>query len=89
MAIIVTYDVPSKHAELKKALLVLGYTDQILHSGKIIYLPNTTLYHNSKNAGEARDEVSQACAQLSIKLERCIATQWGSDWAAIYGEPFK
>lgn len=90
MATIVTYDIPSKHSELKKMLFDMGYKDRI--SGincKIIYFPNTTLYHLSKNAEQCRSDLQSTCATLQIKLERCIATQWGPDWAAICGEEFK
>lgn len=88
MAIIVTYDVPSKHKELKKALFALGYKDQIPGTTcKIIYLPNTTLYHSSKTASDAVDDVKSECSELNIKLERCVATIW-DDWSAICGEDF-
>lgn len=93
MAIIVTYDVPSKHIELKKALFALNYQDRIPHKDsngilRNIFLPNTTLYHASKNAEQARKDVQNICSALNIKLERCVATQWGLDWSAIWGEPF-
>lgn len=88
MAIIITYDIPSKHVEFKKVMFQLGYKDQVLdqHS-KIIYFPNTALYHPTKTAIEARDDAQAVSKQLSVKLERCISTIWNS-WAAIYGEPF-
>jgi hypothetical protein len=94
MAIIVTYDVPDKHVEIKKALFALGYKDRIPHKDengvdRIIYLPNTTVYHISKTAVQGREEVKAICGKLNTKLERCVATQWGPEWAAIYGEPFK
>ena len=91
MATIVTYDVPTKHTELKKILLELGYKDQIpgVQNCKIIYLPNTTFYHSSKTALQAREDVQAVCKKLQVNLERCIATQWGPDWAAICGEDFK
>ena len=92
MAIIATYDVPSKHVELKKALFAKGYTETISHKEangvtKKINLPNTTVYHASKTAEQARDEIKAVCKALNIELERCVATIW-QDWAAIYGEPF-
>ncbi|MCG2610013.1 hypothetical protein LZZ90_00660 [Flavobacterium sp. SM15] len=89
MASIVTYDIPSKHVEFKKEMFALGYKDQI--SGKtckIIYFPNTTLYHPTNTAYTARVEVQKVCKKLNVELERCIATIW-EDWSAICGEPFK
>ncbi len=92
MAIIITYDVPNMHIALKKLLFSKGYTDKITHFQdgvyKIIYLPNTTVYHATKSASEGRDDVRTCTTSLQIKLERCVSTQWGPDWAAIYGEPF-
>jgi hypothetical protein len=91
MAIIITYDIPSKHVEFKKEMFQLGYKDQIpgTTNCKIIYFPNTTLYHATKEAGVARDEAKGICKKLDIELERCVATQWGPNWAAVCGEPFK
>jgi hypothetical protein len=89
MAIIITYDIPTKHLEFKKAMFSLGYKDQI--PGKeceIIYFPNTTLYHETKTAKEARNEAKRECEKLKVNLERCLATKW-IGWAAICGEPFK
>jgi len=89
MAIIITYDVPSKHMELKEALLNKGYQDQIPgKTCKTIYFPNTTLYHSSKSASAAREEVKAECKTLNITLDRCVATKW-DDWSAICGEAFK
>lgn len=94
MATIITYDVPSKHSELKRALFKVGYKDEIPDtSGNcnngIIYCPNTTLYHSSKTPSEVRDELKYECEKLEIKLERCLATSWEPSWAAVCGEPFK
>lgn len=90
MAIIITYDIPSKHVEFKKAMFQLGYKDQIpgTTNCKVIYFPNTTLYHPTKEATASRDEAQSICNNLGIKLERCVATQWGPNWGAVCGEPF-
>lgn len=92
MAVITTYDVPSKHVELKNALFAKGYTDYVPHydqngKAKKIYLPNTTVYHSTKTSKQATDDIEAICSQLRIKLERCVATIW-KDWSAIWGEPF-
>ncbi|WP_113651993.1 hypothetical protein [Pedobacter namyangjuensis] len=86
MAIIITYDVPSKHTELKKEMATLGYTKTITNQGKPINLPNTTLYHPSKTADQALADIKSKTSALGIKLERCVATIWES-WAAIWGDP--
>jgi hypothetical protein len=89
MAIIITYDIPSKHVEFKKNMFHLGYKDQIpgTENCKIIYFPNTTLYHATKNASDAREDARTVCKHLGVNLERCVATQW-TEWSAICGEPF-
>ncbi len=89
MAIVITYDINAKHVKFKKAMFQLGYKDKIPDTNcDIIYFPNTTLYHTSKTSETAREEARTVCKNLSIQLERCIATQWGPQWAVICGEPF-
>lgn len=89
MNVIITYDISIKHQQLKQAMFNLGYRDQI--SGvtcKIIYLPNTTLFHSKKTPEEALNDVKSECQRLQIKLERCVSTNWGPKWIAICGETF-
>ncbi|WP_433836123.1 hypothetical protein [Flavobacterium anhuiense] len=90
MEIIITYDIPSKHREFKDKMKSLGYKDSIpgTKNCKIIYFPNTTLYHPNKTAENARDEAKTLAKELGVSLERCISTIW-NDWAAVCGEPFK
>jgi len=90
MATVLTYDIPTKHVEFKKLMFQLGYKDQITEATcKVIYFPNTVLYHPIKSAETARDEALSIAKKLNVNLERCIATQWGPNWAALCGEPFK
>ena len=92
MGIVITYDVPSKHVDLKKSLFSKGYQDYIIHPdngvNRKIFLPNTTVYHPSKTAAQGLADIQASCTALGIKLERCIVTQWGPDWTAVWGEPF-
>jgi len=93
MPIIITYDVPERHVELKKSLFSKEYQDYILHLdkngvNKKIFLPNTTVYHKTNNAKEGLKDIQDSCDSLGIKLERCVSTQWGPDWSAIWGKPF-
>lgn len=89
METIITYDISDKHTEFKNEMKLLGYQDKVrgITNCEWIYLPNTTLYHLSKNPSTARDEARKICKNLKIELERCIATIW-DNWAAICGEPF-
>lgn len=89
MAIIITYDIPDKHREFKEKMAILGYTSTFKDStNRIVYLPNTTLYHSTKTASEALGDVQTTAAALKQQLERCIGTQLGPDWRGIYGSPF-
>lgn len=89
MAIIITYDIPSKHREFKEKMFSLGYRDSIPGTTcKTIYFPNTTLYHPSKSAETARDEALAIAKNLNTVLERCVSTIWDA-WAVVCGEPFK
>ena len=89
MAILITYDIPIKHREFKNEMFALGYLDKISDpTCKIIYFPNTSLYHPNNSAQKAREDARSVCAKLGILLEKCISTAW-KDWAAICGEPFK
>lgn len=90
MAIIITYDIPSKHWEFKEKMFELGYKQVFKdQKGLDVHLPNTTLIHQTKTAEQARDDARRICSMLSISLERCISSQFGPDWAAIYGTPLK
>jgi hypothetical protein len=91
METIIAYDISDKHTEFKNEMKALGYQDKIpgVKNCKWIYLPNTTLYHPSKNPSTARDETQNICKNLKIKLERCFSTTWNRDyWGAICGEQF-
>lgn len=89
MAIIITYDIPSKHREFKEKMFALGYRDSIPGKKcKTIYFPNTTLYHDNKTPADAIADAQIICSDLGIKLERCVSTIWGT-WNAMCGEPFK
>jgi hypothetical protein len=90
MASIITYDVPSEHSAIKTAMFNKGYQDQIpgTENCKIIYFPNTCLYHRSKTPEEARADLKAVCKEHSVTIERCVATIW-DNWAAVCGESFK
>jgi len=88
MPIIITYDIPIKHHQLKAAMFRLGYEDRISGTScKFIYFPETTLYHGIKTPDEARIDLLTECKKLTIPVERCVATKW-IDWSALCGEPF-
>lgn len=88
MKTIITYDITDKHVEFKSEMFRLGYIDRFLDSNKIVYLPNTTLIHKTKDSRQCTEDARSISSKLLIKLERCISSQFGPDWTGIYGEPF-
>lgn len=84
--VILTYDIDDEHIKFKKELKKLKYSDQIQGSKESkVNLPNTTMYHSSKTAKEAREDAKAVAKKLQVNLERCIAIEI-STWAAIIGD---
>lgn len=89
MASIVTYDLTSKHSEVKNALKKLGYVDRIPgNKCKYIYFPNTTLHHSTKTPNQCKEDVQKICKSEGVSLERLVATKWDG-WSALCGTPFE
>ena len=88
MKTLINYDITSKHVEFKEEMFRLVYVEKFVNSQKYVYLPNTTLIHSSKDSVQCRDDARKVSAILGVKLERCISTNFGPDWAGIHGEPF-
>lgn len=85
--VLITYDVDSKHIEVKKKMKALGYADYVMGgSGKPVYLPNTTLWKTNTTPKDAVDHLRGTCDGLRVNLERAIATPF-ADWYALYGKP--
>ena len=90
MAIILTYDIPSKHSEFKQQMFDKGYKDSIQGTScPVIYFPNTTLYHKNKLPKESLVDTQEICKNLGIKLVRFVSTDWNpNSFVAICGLPF-
>ena len=90
MATIITYDIPSRHREVKQAMFQRGYVESFYdNTGRLVYLPNTTLYHRTNSPNTVLNELKDVCLRLGVHLERCITTGLSNDWTGVYGEPFK
>lgn len=73
MATAATYYIPSKHMDFKKLMFQLGYKDQIAETtckNKVIYFPNTTLYHANKGAEAAREDARSVANKLGVIIEK-------------------
>lgn len=80
MPVVVTYDVARNHTQVKDALKKLGYVDSIAAVSTsdqttkgIIYFPNTTLYHTTKNSTTAHSDIVAVAKSNTATLEKCIA----------------
>ena len=86
MAVLLTYDVDSKHVEIKARLVAsYGYTKTV--DGYVMVdgntsnqkaqsdLPNTTLYHSSKNVDEVSADVKAVASWAGAVLEKYLAIE--------------
>jgi len=88
METLLTYDISSRHVEFKTAMLNMGYRDRLILSNGTMYFPNTTWYHPTKLVATIIEDCKSVCNNLSIRLIRCVATQWEPNWEGILGESF-
>lgn len=91
--ILITYDISSKHSEVKKGMLAKGYKDTVLDANnKKVYLPNTSLVIEKEGmtAPKAVDDLKAVIeavnASPKIKLERAFSVQY-TFWGGVFGEP--
>ncbi|GGZ48972.1 hypothetical protein GCM10008088_07880 [Mesonia mobilis] len=50
----ISYDIDRHHTDVKEAMQALGYYDNWYYgTGKTYAMPNTTLWHKSKNSDQA------------------------------------
>lgn len=99
MGIIITYDLSDKNKPVKDEMIEKkGYSKTFLRKvtkngekvSEIVYLPETTLYHISKTAQGAVEELESVAKKHDVKVTRCISVQLdGAGWYAIKGEPIK
>jgi hypothetical protein len=87
MAVLLTYDVDSKHVEIKNRLITnYGYvksltgTQQGTNKAAESDLPNTTVYHATKNVQSAADDIIAVAASLGAVLEKYIAMEVTGTW---------
>lgn len=72
--VLISYDVNSKHSEVKNALLALNYSDYFFQDGRND-LPNTTLFHQSKTSDQAMADMKNVCRNLYVTLEKAVAVR--------------
>ena len=86
MGAVVTYDVSSRHVDVKNGMKNRGYSDHWTANGATYYLPNTTLWKDSATVENALADIKAVCAALQVRLERAVAVP-SFPWAAIPGQP--
>lgn len=79
MAIVLTYDVNSRHTDIKNHLKTLGYTDTMrgtVDGGTDAVecdLPNTTLYHPTRTKNQGKSDIDTTAAHFGAVVEKTVA----------------
>jgi hypothetical protein len=87
MKILLSYDIRSKHEEVKIKLLELGYRATIKGQTDLSNLPETTLFKNEEDftCDSAIDEIISVTNSMEVELLRAIVVEF-QNWTAIIGE---
>jgi len=81
MGVIITYDVPHSHTELKKRMIAKGYSKTV--TGQYTYnLPNTTLYKQIDEPSDAIKDLKDSASGL-VEIERAIAVKTDKYYAIV------
>lgn len=84
--VLITYDIDSKHTEVRKSLIEdYGFEEKILGGKGTSYLPNTTLYKKSTTKENALSTLQNVCKNKGAALKRAISLEC-SNWQALLGE---
>lgn len=96
MDVLLTYDISTRHTEVKAAMRQKGYADNWQASSQTYNMPNTSLWKKNITAATAVADMKQAIQALNvgqnyysqIRLERCVAVNFddSTGWAAIPGD---
>lgn len=74
--IIISYDVDSKHFDIKSEMKKNGYSETWNYPNQQSHtLPNTTLWHSNKSTDGAIADIKSVCSRLNVKLEKAIAVK--------------
>jgi hypothetical protein len=69
--VLVSYDVNTSHNQVKQGMKNRGCSD--VYGGKA--LPNTTVWHQTKNTDQAIADIRSVCTGLGVTLERAVAVK--------------
>lgn len=86
MAAVISYDVSSRHVEVKALMLQQGYFDSWIAEGVRYNLPNTTLYNGNAEPAQALAAIKSVTQQLGVTLQRAMALTM-TTWDGIPGWP--
>lgn len=89
MATIITYDLSGEQGPVKTDMInnkgyqiSFRHTNDDGHTGNV-YLPESTLYHNSKPPSQALADLKASCATYRVTATRVIAVElinWSGEW---------
>jgi len=99
--VLICYDIDAKndsavYSDVKEAMKTKGYADRLIDLAdskkRTLHLPNTTLWKQTTPVVIAREDLNSCIADYNKKnstshgLERCIAMEFTSIWAGVYGK---
>ncbi|SDH96865.1 hypothetical protein SAMN05421846_10374 [Chryseobacterium taeanense] len=73
--VLISYDINTKHTEVKAAMLELNYHDVFTQYGNTYNLPNTTLFHQAKSSDQVMADLKRVCSNLYVTLEKAVAVK--------------
>ncbi len=68
--VLISYDISSKHDDVKDAMYKLGYQDYMYQSNARFNLPESTLYHSSKYSKTVYDDFQKVINDINANLEQ-------------------
>lgn len=80
--VVLTYDVNSKHVEVKNALKAKGYMDRVQLNTASYTLPSTTLWKQNGSTDQAISDIQVVCKPLGVVLQNAVSVL-ASDWKAL------
>lgn len=80
MATLLTYDVSTKHTEVKVELGKLGYYWEFIQDSHRYSMPNTAVLHKNRTTSEALRDIERISKEVNATLERAFTTEIENAW---------
>lgn len=95
MSVIITYDLSGAQTQVKNGMIAKGYSKTFIANDRSfdppkrtkINLPLTTLYHQTKNAEQAKNDLLAEARANNASVVRCISNELDNiGWDYIPGQ---